>query len=90
VDGHVVDDAQRAQRLPAWAEKRGSGIEPDAGLTRHEWVMGKAWILRRIGYDEDVRSRHAMGAERDISRRAACLQSCLSGEELLLLANEGH
>ena len=63
---HVINDTQGAQRMAAFGNQGGTGVEPDVRLRGHQRVVLEAAVLAGIGDDEQPCAVNRMLAKGDV------------------------
>ena len=66
---HLVDDAQRAERVALRRDERGAGVEADAVFGGDEGVVAERRVAAGIRHDVQIPLLDGVRAERQASRR---------------------
>ena len=69
-----VQDAQRAQDLPARRHQRGACVEPHARLASHQRVFGEARIICRVLHHQRLLAPNGVGTERGLKPQLVGVQ----------------
>mgnify|MGYP000626470265 CR=1 FL=1 len=87
--GHQVHHADGADHLPFRRAQRRRRIEADLRRTRHERVVGEAWVQRGVGHHHDRRHRlQQVRAERHVPGGLARLEPESRLEPLPVVVDE--
>ena len=85
---HLINDAQRAKSQSARRHQRSAGVEADARFAGHQWIVGKPFILHRVGHHEQILLENGVPAKRIIPWRLVDGHTELGLEPLPVLIDE--